>query len=473
MIALLLCCAAVLWYLTFRQKRKRLYELAARIPEPKTKYPFIGVVQYTINNNDLPSSLSDANDTEFILKKRLDKPNLLWLLRTVIGNAGIFAPVSIWTRRRKLTVPAFSPKIINSYIDILIQRSDNLSERLSLANRVGTGPFQAWSHIFEYSIEVLFETAFGIDDNTLIKQKKHDFLQKSTDIMDLVTHRAFRIWYWSDFIYKFTDAYRKFVDAKKFTYDFTDEIIQRKRKVLENIADETEIQNGESVKTVRCFLDHLILLSRRDGITDIELREEVLTFLFAGTDTSSVAICNTLKLLAKYPKVQEKLYQEIIEVLGDPTRTLTKDDLQELKYLERVIKESLRLFPPVPFIMREVLEETELPSGTILPNGTNMFISLWAIGRDPSQWGADADCFDPDRFLPDRKTGLFIPFSYGPRNCIGYQFAFMSIKLALIAIVRKFRVTGEEENGPIPHMECIYNIMMKAKDGYEIGLEMR
>ncbi|CAK1550978.1 unnamed protein product [Leptosia nina] len=472
MIALFLCCVAVLWYLSFRQKRKRLYELAARIPEMKAKYPFIGVVQYTINNKDIPSSLTDANDTEFILKKKMDKPNLLWLVRTVIGNSGIFAPVNIWTRRRKLTVPAFSPKIINSYIDILIQRSDNLSEGLSLANRVGTGPFQAWSHIFEYSIEVLFETAFGIDDS-LSKEKKLAFLRNSTSILTLVTNRAFRIWYWSDLIYKCSASYTKFVEERKFTYDFTDEIIQKKRKELENSVDDTELQNDESVKTVRCFLDYLILLSSRDGITDIELREEVLTFLYAGTDTSSVAICTTLKLLAKYPKVQERVYKEIIEVLGDATRTITKDDLPKLKYLERVVKESLRLFPPVPFILRQVFEETELPSGTILPGDTNIIISLWAIGRDPQQWGADADCFDPDRFLPDRKTGLFIPFSCGPRNCIGYQFAFMSIKLALTAIVRKYRVTGEEENGPIPHIDCSYNIMMKAKDGYEIGLEMR
>ncbi|CAK1550975.1 unnamed protein product [Leptosia nina] len=437
MIAVLLFVALVLCYISFRCKRRRLYELAALIPEAPMPIPFIGALQYTINLKDLPYNImniikrfgmfaieqgglikfwagpvlfvamTDPTDVEFVLRKCLDKSNIMWLLQTVTGNSGIFAPVHIWVRRRKLTVPAFSPKIINSYTDILIQKCEKLAQRFSKENLVGTGTFKAWSYVSSHTLDTVF--------------------------------------------------------------DYT-----KKKKELEDVVDETSnLQNGENYKTVRCFLDNLIVLSRTDDITDIELREEVLTFLFGGTDTTAVTLCNTLKLLAKYPTVQEKVYEEIMQVLGDPTRTITKDDLQQLKYLERVVKESLRLFPPAPILLRKICEETELPSGKILPADTHIFIGIWAAGRDPKHWGPDADCFDPDRFLPDRPTGLFVPFSCGPRNCIGTQFAFMSIKLAITALIRRYKITGEEEKGPAPHMDCSFNIMMKANDDYEIGLEVR
>ncbi|CAK1550976.1 unnamed protein product [Leptosia nina] len=502
MIAVLLFVAAVLCYISFRFKRRRLYELAALIPEAPMPIPFIGALQYTISFED-PSfnmmnliklfstfavkqggliklwagpilfvGITDPTDLEFVLRKCLEKSNVLWLLQTVIGNAGIFAPVSIWVRRRKLTVPAFSPRIINSYIDVLIEKSENLAQSFSVENLVGTGTFKAWSHVSSYTLDTIFETALGITDNGSNPERKK-FLEESTKLLALITHRGLRVWLWPDFIYKWTKDYSQFIKSRKFTYEFTDKIIQRKRKELENVEiEDAHLQNGVS-KTVRCFLDNLILLSRAEQITDTELREEVLTFLFGGTDTSSVSICNTLKLLAKYPKVQEKLYDELMEVLGDPKRTITKDDLPQLKYLERVLKESLRLFPPAPITLRKVHEETELPSGKILPTGSHIFIGVWAASRDPKFWGRDADCFDPDRFLPERQVGLFIPFSCGPRNCIGTQFAYMSIKLALTAILRRYRITGEEESGPVPHMDCSFNIMMKARDDYEIGLEMR
>ncbi|CAK1550979.1 unnamed protein product [Leptosia nina] len=116
------------------------------------------------------------------------------------------------------------------------------------------------------------------------------------------------------------------------------------------------------------------------------------------------------------------------------TRIVTKEDLQQLKLLERVLKESL-------------------PSGTILHPDSDIVISIYGIGRDPKEWGPDADCFEPDRFLPGRKTGLFIPFSCGPRNCLGYQLAFMSAKMALISILRRYKITGKIETSPAPQME--------------------
>ncbi|CAK1550980.1 unnamed protein product [Leptosia nina] len=483
MFLVLLCVGITLWYVAFRYKRRRLYELADLVPGPETKIPLIGIIEESLKpvvlSMDFASSITNPIDVEFVTKKCLQKYDmLLKIFRSFNGDSGIFAPVHIWTRRRKLTVAAYSPKVVNSYVDVIVQKTEELTERLRDNNCVGTGPFKIGSYIGEYSLEAIFEAALGVNNTRLSDSKRSAFIKATTHIFASVATRLFSVWLWPDFIYYLTPSGREFKRCMDLTTTFADEIIQNKRKELKISQEQiAEMYNDDGPKKVSCFLEHLLLLSSKDNITDLELKEEVLTFLFAGTDTSSVGICNTLKLLAKYPKVQEKLYQEIMEVLGDPSRTLVKEDLQNLKYLERVIKESLRLFPPVPIISREAEEEIQLhrflASGTRVPAHAGIIILVWGIGRDPEQWGPDADCFDPDRFLPGRKTGLFVPFSTGPRNCLGYQFAFISMKLALTAILRRYKVTGEEESGPVPVIDCSFNVMMKAKDGYEICLEER
>ncbi|GBP32874.1 Probable cytochrome P450 313a1 [Eumeta japonica] len=200
---------------------------------------------------------------------------------------------------------------------------------------------------------------------------------------------------------------------------------------------------------------HLNRSGGTNGYSNLELREESFILIAAGTDTSAVALGFTLTLLAKYPDVQEKVYRELHDVVGKLDRQLEKEDLPKLTYTERVIKESLRLFPPVRIISRKVEEEIMLPSGRILPAGAGVVASLWGAHRDPAHWGSDADHFDPDRFLPERfrpqHTCSYIPFSNGPRNCLGYQYAMMSLKTALAAVLRRCRIVSEPEKGPVPH----------------------
>ncbi|CAH0727718.1 unnamed protein product, partial [Brenthis ino] len=226
------------------------------------------------------------------------------------------------------------------------------------------------------------------------------------------------------------------------------------------------------------FLDMLISISGgENGYSNVELREEVLTMTVAGTDTSATVIGYTLMLLAKYPKIQDKVYEELYEIFGDSNRPVTKQDLVDMKCLERVVKESLRLFPPVPFIVRKVETEVKLPSGRILPAGTGAVLGIWGCHRDPKYWGPDAEHFDPDRFLPERfnleHACSYMPFSNGPRNCVGYQFALMSIKTSLAWILRNNKVVGEPEDGPIPHIKVKFSIMMKDVTGYQVALEKR
>ncbi|XP_050672482.1 cytochrome P450 4C1-like isoform X2 [Leptidea sinapis] len=375
-------------------------------------------------------------------------------------------------------VPMFSPKILENFVDVFSLQSEILSRKLEA--RAGKGSFSIWTHLSSYTLDSVCETTLGIKLKAQ-DDPKTPFLFYLNKLLDLITQRIFHLWLQPDWMFKLFPQFVEHEECVRVLHEFTDQVIKKKREELkiEKIArpeadSYCQLQDYKN----KSFLDLLILLSGGErGYSDEELREEVLTLIIAGTDTSAVGIGNTLKLLAKYPGVQEKLYLELRHVFGDSDRPLVKDDLPKLKYLERVIKETLRLFPPVPFIIRKVLTEMKLPSGHVLPIGSGVVVSIWGVHRHPKYWGPDADKFDPDRFLPERfqlsNPCAYMPFSNGPRNCLGYQYALMSMKTAVARILRSYRVVGDEESSPNPQMRVKLNIMMKAVDNYSICLEKR
>lgn len=480
-----------------------MYELASRIYSPK-EMPLIGLAhRLTGDTEDIMATLQEFSyeamknngmmrgwlshilyfilvnpqDVEVILKSCLEKDDLHRFIKRIIGNGGIFAPVSIWRRRRKIMVPAFSPKIVESFVDVFSEQSEKL-QKLMGAHDAGKD-FSTWPYISSYTLDSVCETAMGVKINS---QGNPDtpFLKSMGTLLNLVCMRIFHLWLQPEWLFRLFPIHKEHDANLAVMHNFTNKVIENKRIEIEQRGNEPEENYDHDLASyqTKTFLDLLITLSGREkGYTDTELREEVLTLTIAGTDTSAVAIGYTLKLLAKYPKIQDKVYQELYDVFGKSERPLVKEDLMKLSYLERVVKESLRLFPPVPFIIRKVLEEITLPSGRVLPAGSGVVVSIWGIHRDPKYWGSDADKFDPDRFLPERfkltNTCSYMPFSSGPRNCLGYQYALMSIKTALSAIIRRYRILGEPEKTDKPKIRVKIDIMMKDVGGYTIALEKR
>ncbi|XP_050342341.1 cytochrome P450 4C1-like [Nymphalis io] len=206
-----------------------------------------------------------------------------------------------------------------------------------------------------------------------------------------------------------------------------------------------------------------------------ELREETLVLLLAGTDTSAVGICTTILMLSQHTDVQERVYKEIQEVIGDSDKPLQLKDLNELKYLKAVINETLRLYPPVPFILRYCKDDLKLPTSLILPEGSNVIISIWGIHRNFEHWGEDANDFNPDRFMSGKIPNAFMPFSNGPRNCIGSQYAMLSITTTLATLLRQYRFTPAtnftyDKNNPL---RLSFDLMMKHVDGFSVQVESR
>ncbi|XP_045533139.1 cytochrome P450 4c3-like [Pieris brassicae] len=186
----------------------------------------------------------------------------------------------------------------------------------------------------------------------------------------------------------------------------------------------------------------LLLQNEKDGNIDA-IREEVDTFLFEGHDTTASALCFLIVEIANDTTVQNKIYDELTHIFGDTKRAPTMDDLAEMKYLECCIKESLRLYPSVPMISRYMTKEMQFGNGCKIPAESVCIICVYDVHRLPNLY-PETEKFIPERFLPentvDRHPFAYIPFSAGPRNCIGQKFAMLEIKPLISGLIRRFHV---------------------------------
>src|SRR5215471_2724303 len=173
-------------------------------------------------------------------------------------------------------------------------------------------------------------------------------------------------------------------------------------------------------------------------LTEKQIHNHILTFLAAGHETTAIAVVWTIYLLSQYPQIRTKLQDEIRSVLAG--RDPTPDDLAKLPYLDWVLSESMRLYPPAWLQMRFVAKETEL-DGVRLPVGTLLILSQWVIHRRPDIW-QDAEVFKPERWDPANDQhippGAYFPFGGGPRTCIGMPLAQLEARIILASILQRY-----------------------------------
>ena len=177
-----------------------------------------------------------------------------------------------------------------------------------------------------------------------------------------------------------------------------------------------------------------------DEFDDRSLRDQILTLFFAGHETSATSLSWIHYLLWRHPEVRAKVRNEVASVVG--SRLPTSGELDELRYTEQVINESLRLYSPIHSISRVALEDDTL-GGYDVPAGTTIYVSLYATHRLPQFW-PDPERFDPERFTPDaearRPRFAFIPFAAGHRNCVGGTVAIAELKLAVALLAQRYEL---------------------------------
>ncbi|KAL6262605.1 hypothetical protein P5V15_005399 [Pogonomyrmex californicus] len=370
------------------------------------------------------------------------------MLRPWLGNGLLTSTGKQWFHDRRLIGPTFHFSILNQFAVVLSEKAEILTKCLEKEIRKDPGKaINIFPFIINVALDIICETAMGV--NVRAQEVVTEYTSTVHKTSTLILERLFRPWYWSDLLYYSFPAGKQYKSALNILHRFTKEVIIKKKSVREkqngHVEFEDKNDNSDIGKRKRkAFLDLLLDQNEKDDtpLTDDEVRAQVDTFMFEGHDTTAVGMTWALFLLGSHPEYQEKVHKELEEVFGDSETPATVKELSELKYLDRVIKETLRLYPSVPMISRELVEDVTVGNYTF-PKGITVVLAILLMHRNPVVW-PDPDKFDPDRFLPEnsanRNPYAYVPFSAGPRNCIGQRFAMLEEKTVLTAILRKWRI---------------------------------
>ena len=202
---------------------------------------------------------------------------------------------------------------------------------------------------------------------------------------------------------------------------------------------------------------------------EAELLDQVANIFLAGHETSATMLAWALYLLASCPHLQDRAHAEISAVIGANAPTF--DDVKRLEFLREVVRETLRLYPPVPFLVRDTAKQ-EVIGERSMEEGSLVFVPVWLLQRNTNIW-SNADAFDPDRFgTADGQEAArcaYMPFSAGPRVCIGAAFAMQETVLYLAALLQAFRVHTSEGHTPEP----VARMTLRSSNGVPLVFERR
>ena len=217
------------------------------------------------------------------------------------------------------------------------------------------------------------------------------------------------------------------------------------------------------------FLSVLMRARSNGEQTDEQLRDEMMTMLLAGHDTTALTLTYTWFLLSEHPEVERRLHEEVDAVVDDGRPTMA--DVRELEYTEWVIKEAMRLYPPVYTIFREPREPVEV-GGYTIPEGAAIMLPQWAVHRSDDHW-EDPETFDPERWRPERAKErprfAYFPFGGGPRHCIGKHLAMLEARSIVATTASRFRLTYE---GDTP-LELLPTLTAHPRNGMPMRVERR
>ncbi|KAK0395425.1 hypothetical protein QR680_001275 [Steinernema hermaphroditum] len=393
------------------------------------------IVRFWIGTSPLVAILSPES-AKVVLESRdiITKGPEYNILVPWLGTGLLISTGAKWHSRRKLLTPAFHFAILNSFLKVHDRESKIMIEQLEKHAESGE-QFDIFPYIKRCALDIICETSM---------EDERARLHSRTNALAVV-------------------------ETYLLLTDFTRKVIKERS---EQFMGGTEKQEAVEGKQKQALLDLLLAVKEEGKLTYEDIREEVDTFMFEGHDTTSSGMGWTLWCLAHNHEAQKKAIAEIDSIFGDSDRECTNDDLAKMKYLDMCIKEAMRLFPPVPNFSRVVTEDFEC-DGQLIPKGATVIISTIIIHRNPKVYTNPLK-YNPDNFLAEnvasRHPFAYVPFSAGPRNCIGQKFALMEEKTVLSRFLRNYTITTSvpfDVNKPCPE------IIMKPSQGFPVSIDKR
>ena len=342
-------------------------------------------------------------------------------LKRIAGEGLVFSDGELWRRQRRLIQPAFHRQRIELLAGMMTERTLAMLEGWQ-GRAAAAEPFDVAAEMSRLTLDIVGRALFGTD----LGADEQEFRGAVAGGLAYANHLLNH--FLTPPLFVPTAANRRGRRAILSLDRIVWQIIERHRR---------DGANGDDLLGM--------LLAARDADTDRamddrQLRDEVVTFLVAGHETTAVALAWTWYLLATHEDVERRLAGEIAEVLEGRPPTLP--DLSRLRYTRMVLEESMRLYPPAWAVSRQSFADDEV-RGVRMPAGTVVTLSPYVTHRNPDFWEAP-ERFDPERFSPGRSAGrpeyAYFPFGGGPRGCVGNQFAMLEAQLVLATVAQKFRL---------------------------------
>ncbi|KAF8217177.1 cytochrome P450 [Mycena galopus ATCC 62051] len=385
-------------------------------------------------------------------------------MNSVLGSGVFNSDGEMWKFHRAKTRPFFSRDKI-SHFDIFDSHAEDVIAIIKQRTRAGyavdfqdlIGRFTMDSateflfgtcvHSLKANIPYGHNVAFPPPQSSSAQaESANKFVKAFNDAMQVIAEREYigAIWPLWEIARDKTAAPMKIVSA------FLDPIIAA-------AINKKRLADGATEKKSEAEADTLIDELLNSTSDPKVLKDETLNILLAGRDTTMHVMSMVVYFLSIYPDVCTRLREEVLAQVG-PTRRPIHDDIKDMKYLRAVINESMRLYPSVPFNVKECIQATTWPSPDpnekpiYIPAGAKVPYSTMTMHRRPDLWGPDAEEFSPDRFLDERlKKYLlnnpfqFLPFNAGPRICLGQQFAYNEMSFMLIRLLQSFESFSVDE----------------------------
>ena len=364
---------------------------------------------------------------ELLVDRNADvtKARGLRLAQTILGDGLLTSEVPRHTRQRKLVLPAFHHGRLRGYGQTMVDLT-----RDEIRGWTASAPFDAAEAMNRLALAIAGQTLFGAD------------VLDDADRVSGAVRGAMAA---------FDGAQYPFSDRLTWLPTKANRTSQRSRATLDDLVYGMIAERRAGGAGHADLLG--MLLDARDADTDEamsdeEVRDEVMTLLLAGHETTAVALAWTWMLLAQNPDAEARLHAEVDALTAPPTF----DDLDRLPYTRQVFAESMRLYPPAWSVGREAARDTSL-GGHPISRGTTILFAPLHLHRDPRFWD-EPEAFRPERFEPEARAGrhkfAYLPFSAGRRGCIGEQFAWVEGTLVLATIAQRWRLSLAAAP-PAPH----------------------
>lgn len=366
-------------------------------------------------------------------------------LGRALGDGLLTSDGDFWRRQRKLAQPAFHHGRIQSYAQMMVDYADATASRWE-----GLETLLINKEMARLTLEVVCRTLF------------------STDIRAQADRIGFAL---TELLEAITEATSGAVFLPEWLPTRNNRRIRRSVAELDSVIMPLIEARRRSGEDTGDLLSMLMLAQDEGGhgMSDKQVRDEAVTIVLAGHETTANALTWAWVLLAQHPEAEAKLHAELDEVLGGELPTLAH--LRDLTYTDLVIKETLRLYPPIPEFARQALEDVQLGE-YVIPKGTIVMIPVFAMHHD-ARWFDEPDAFRPERFAKDTGKALpklaYLPFGGGPRVCIGNSFAQMEAALLLATLAQRYRLSVEPGQTVIPEA----TLTLRPKDDLMVRLHAR